>query len=331
MRSLRFVSVSIDGWREASMMSWRSVRLFSAALVLSSGSLAFAVKSLKLDIPKGQAIVVEVPPSQWASKEISLAGDIPISVLRADQDFIMSRRWENGSLPLLSSFYIEKAQDCGSGVMSGRIVGCPPNWKQIELRSAKAWLKIQFPPEVHDVEAALKELTFIGTVAQFEETKYLHDKVFLPNQARLFAALPQLGQDDRYSFFKMGVIRGFDISSASFKGLGYVQVGIPASTTFNTLRASQDQRVSEVIREVILPEAKALLPYADGKPVGGLAFHLSIPAYNFVTGGEAKFDDLRVYMTIDELKKFSASDITSQKLLDDSFVLLNDDRIEVKL
>jgi hypothetical protein len=313
------------------MMSWRSLRLFSAALVLSSGSLAFAVKSLKLDIPKDQAIVVEVPPSQWAAKETSWTGGIPISVLRADEDFIKSRRWENGSLPLLADFHIEKAQDCGSGVMSGRIVGCPPNWKQLELRSATAWLKIQFPPEVPDVEAALKELAFIGSVAQFETTNYLHDKVFLPNQAELFAALPQLEQDDRYSFFKMGVIRGFDMSSASFKGLGYVQVGIPASTTFNTLRVSQDQRVSEVIKEVIFPEAKALLPYADGKPVGGLAFHLSIPAYNFVTGGEAKFDDLRVYMTIDELKKFSTSDITSQKLIDDSFVLLNDNRIEAKL
>ncbi len=240
-------------------MSWKSIRLISAMLVLSSGSLALAVKSLKLDIPKDQAIVVEVPQSQWAVKETSWTGGIPISILRADEDFIKSRRWENGSLPLLVDFHIEKAQDCGSGVMSGRIVGCPPNWKQVELRSSTAWLKIQFPPEVPDVESALKELAFIGSVNQFEETPYLHDKVFLPNQARLFAALPQLGTDDRYSFFKMGVIKGFDISSVSFKGLGYVQVDIPAATTFNTLRVSQDQRVSEVIKEVILPEAKALL------------------------------------------------------------------------
>ena len=168
-------------------------------------------------------------------------------------------------------------------------------------------------------------------MAEFEATNYLHDKVFLPNQAKLFAELPQLGQEDRYGFFKMGVIRGFDMASVSFKGLGYVQVGIPASTTFNTIRVSQDQRVSQVIREVILPEAKALLPYADGKPVGGLAFHLSIPAYNFVTGGEAKFDDLLVYLATDELRKFSASDITSQRLIDDSFVLLNNDRVEATL
>jgi hypothetical protein len=313
------------------MMFWRSIRLLSTVLVLSNGCLVYAVKSLKIDIPKNQAIVIEVPPDQWVAKETSWTGGIQISILRADEDFIKSRRWENGSLPLLTEFHIEKAQDCGSGVMSGRIVGCPPNWKQIELRSATAWLKVQLPPEVTDAEAALKEIAFVGTVDQFEATSYLHDKVFLPNQEKLFAALPQLNREDRYSFFKMGVIRGFNMYSASFKGIGYVQVGVPVSTTFNTLRVSQDQRVSEVIKEVILPEAKALLPYADGKPVGGIAFHLSIPAYNFVTGGEAKFDDLLVYMTTEELKKFSASDITSQKLMDDSYVLLNNDRIEAKL
>ena len=186
------------------------------------------------------------------------------------------------------------------------------------------------PPEVTDVEAALKKLAFIGTVAQFEATNYLHDKVFLPNEEKLFAALPQLAQEDRYAFFKRGVTSGFDISSASFKGSGYVRVSIPVSTTFNTIRVSQDQRVSSVIREVVLPEAKALLPYADGRPVGGLAFHLSIPAYNFVTGGDAKFDDLLIYLATDELKKFAANDITSQKLLDNSVVLLNNDRVEVK-
>ncbi len=313
------------------MMPRRWNRLLFAALLLSNCRLAFAVKGLKLNIPRDQAIVIEVPPDQWVAKETSWAGGIPISVLRADEDFIKSRRWENGSLPLLADFHIEKAHDCGSGVMSGRIVGCPARWSQIELRSTKAWLKVQFPPEVSDIEAALKEIAFVGTVAQFEATNYLHDKVFLPNQAKLFASLPQLDEEARYGFFMKGVAKGFDISSASFKGLGYVKVRIPASTTFNTLRVSQDQRVSQVIREVILPEAKVFLPYADGKPVGGLAFQLSIPAYNFVTGGEAKFDDLLVYLTIDELKKFSTNDITSQRLIDNSFVLLNNDRVEAKL
>lgn len=312
-------------------MSRRFLYLLSAALLLPSSEVAYAVKNLKLNIPKDQAIVVEVPPAQWATKETSWNGLVPILVLRADGDFIKGRRWEDGSLPALIEFHIEKAQDCGSGVMSGRIVGCPTNWKQIELRSPTAWLKVQIPPEISDVEAALREILFFGSVAQFEATDYLRNKVFLPNQARLFASLPELGQEDRYALFKLGVTKGFDISSVPFKELRYVQVGLPSSATYNTLRVPQDQRVSEVIREVILPEAKSLVPLIDGKPAGGLAFHVLIPAYNFVTGGESKFDDLVVFITTDELKKFSASDITSQKLIDDSFVLLNHDRIEAKL
>lgn len=309
----------------------RGVKLCSILLLAATCNTAFAVKSLKLTIAKDQAIVIEVPPDQWAVKETSWTEGIPISVLRADAEFIKGRRWENGTLPVLADFHIEKAQDCGSGVMSGRIVGCPVNWKQIELRSLKAWIKVQFPPEVSDIEAALREIAFIGSVAEFENTSYLHDKVFAPNQARLFAALPNLDQDGRYQLFKIGAIKGFDVSSASFKGLAYVKVDIPASTTFNTLRVSQDQRVSEVIREVILPEAKQFLLSVEVKPIDGLAFHLSIPAYNFATGGESKFDDLLVYLPIIELKRFLASDTTSQKLIDDSIVLLNGDRIEAKL
>ena len=91
----------------------KSTCLTFAVLLLLAGRPASAVKSLKLDIPKDQAIVVEVPPNQWAAKETSWTGGIPISVLRADGDFIKSRRWENGSLPLLADFHIEKAQDLG--------------------------------------------------------------------------------------------------------------------------------------------------------------------------------------------------------------------------
>jgi hypothetical protein len=43
------------------------------------------------------------------------------------------------------------------------------------------------------------------------------------------------------------------------------------------------------------------------------------------------FDNLMVYLTIEDLKKFSTSDITLQKLIENSFVLLNGDRIDVKL
>ena len=53
------------------MMFWKRARLFFVVLLLSSCDLAFAVKSVKLDIPKDQAIAIEVPPDQWATKETS--------------------------------------------------------------------------------------------------------------------------------------------------------------------------------------------------------------------------------------------------------------------
>lgn len=142
-------------------MPLKVARLTTLILLLSACNCAFAVKSLKLNIPKDQAIVVQVPPDQWVQKETSWIGGVPISILRADRNFVTGKGWQNGSLPLLETFHIDKAQDCGSGVMSGRIVGCPVNWKQIELRSSRAWLKIQLAPELVDVEAALKRASLL--------------------------------------------------------------------------------------------------------------------------------------------------------------------------
>jgi hypothetical protein len=48
-----------------------------SVLLLLSGKIASAVKNIRLDIPKDQAIVVEVPPNQWAAKETSWTEGIP--------------------------------------------------------------------------------------------------------------------------------------------------------------------------------------------------------------------------------------------------------------
>jgi hypothetical protein len=153
-------------------MTAKRIRFALFLVLLLNCTLAFAVRSLKIDIPKNQAIIVKVPPGRWVQKETSWNEGIPISVLRLDQDFLKDGKWEDGTLPLMAEFHIEKAQDCGS-VMAGRIVGCPTHWSQIELRSAKAWLKIQFPPETGDIEAALRQIAFIGTLTEFEATSYL--------------------------------------------------------------------------------------------------------------------------------------------------------------
>ena len=59
-------------------------RLLLTVLLLSNCDVAFAVKSLKLNIPRDQAIVIKIPPDQWVAKETSWTEGIPISILRAE-------------------------------------------------------------------------------------------------------------------------------------------------------------------------------------------------------------------------------------------------------
>jgi hypothetical protein len=308
---------------------YRSALIF--ILALASSLPAFATKSLKIDIPKTQPLIVEIPPAHWAQKETAYGSGIPISVVHVDVSSSNTRTWEDGTLPMLTEFHLEKAHDCGGTGLSAHIVGCPAHWSEVELRSDRAWLKLQFPPETADLTAALKAVVFAGTKEQFIESAYLHDTLFAPNEKRLFAEAPALPVEDRFKIFQQGLRLGSDVASEAFKNRRYITISVPLLTTFNTIRTSGDQRVSEVLRETVLPQAKLFAALLHGDSADGLAFSIVIPAYNFVTGGENKTDILRVYLPLAEMKRFMDSDITSQKLLESSVVLLNGDRVEAKL
>lgn len=182
-------------------------------------------------------------------------------------------------------------------------------------------MKLQFPPETADLTVALKSVVFLGTKEQFIESAYLHDTLFAPNEKRLFAQLPGLSTGDRFKIFQQGLRLGSDVGSETFKNRHYVTVNVPLLTTFNTIRTSGDQRVSEVLRETLLPQAKLFATLLHAEAADGLAFTVIIPAYNFLTGGENKTDILRVYLPLTEMLSFMDSDITSQKLLESSVLL----------
>lgn len=86
---------------------------FVLTFALASSLPAFATKSLKIDITKIQPLIVEIPPAHWAQKETAYGSGVPISVVHVDASGSSSRTWEDGTLPMLAEFHLEKAHDCG--------------------------------------------------------------------------------------------------------------------------------------------------------------------------------------------------------------------------
>lgn len=102
---------------------------------------------------------------------------------------------------------------------------------------------------------------------------------------------------------------------------------------YNNLKVNQPQRVARDIVERILPVVKALGPGLRGAKEGlaGIALKMNILHRNAVTNGDEGRDEVTMYIPSDLAAQFADADISAQKLVDGSVVLVNDNRFDVTL
>jgi hypothetical protein len=125
---------------------------------------------------------------------------------------------------------------------------------------------------------------------------------------------------------------GTKIAPETFKDVTYLSVSLPgSSSTWNNLVVNQSKRVGRLISEQ-LPLLKAFAKISlQHKGIGGLALiqssrHGTAPYYT-----DVKVDKVIAYFPLDAMIKFAQADITSQQLINQSIILVNDDRVEVDL
>jgi hypothetical protein len=106
-------------------------------------------------------------------------------------------------------------------------------------------------------------------------------------------------------------------------------------SVFNTLRMSQPSRLARVINEKVLSLVKdfyKLIAIDDRREVGGIKTKIKIPYKAFTDkNASPSYDDLLVYIPLAMIKKFIDDDITSQQLLDNSVVIVDNNRVQVSL
>ena len=125
---------------------------------------------------------------------------------------------------------------------------------------------------------------------------------------------------------------GTKIASETFKGITYLTVSLPGETsTWNDLVVTKSKRVGRLIGEQLpLLKAFAKISLAH-KGIGGLKLvqpsrHGTAPSYT-----DARVDHVMAYFPIEVMLKFAQADMTSQQLVNQSIILVNDDRVEVDL
>ena len=122
-------------------------------------------------------------------------------------------------------------------------------------------------------------------------------------------------------------------TTETFRGKDYIGVFIGSGLgVYNSLKLDQPARVRHLLHEQLLTLIKEFAEVAEGAGTYGLLVSLSIPYRNFLDDDQdVRYDTLRLYLPIAEIKRFAEYEITSQDLVDASVIIVNDNRVAVTL
>lgn len=298
-----------------------SIAVVFAFLVCSA---PLAAKEWPLDVPKGATVVVKVPIGLWESKEgPSLSTGAPIFTIETS-DTLARRDWQTAGLPYFGEFTVTK------------IFEFKPFYKvkytDVELRNNTTWVKLRFPAG-SDIGSGFKDLTFAGGWNQFEVSDYFKKVVFGEVGSRIFtgplASVPDVA---KLSLLRIAGIGLATLSSESFKGKVFIVFSFPLpATVYNSLKVNEEARAATVMNSR-LALIKSFAELASGTAIQGVKIEQSILFRDFSSdAAPTKQDRIEVYAPIEAVNQFSSADITSQQLMDDCVIILNDNRIHLSL
>jgi hypothetical protein len=281
----------------------------------------------KINLTKKQPLVIKIPRKLLRYENYSLMSGLPIyiaDVSVAGEGITVAGEsdWQlRGWPPMLTLFY-EKTNK-------------KKEYIEIECRSTVAYAKLRFSPDMPNVEAALRQLVFLGSVESFEssaEFKALTEKL-LP--ITFSGVLSQIPRDKQLRLLKDLGYNDDGMGAVEFKGKQYIAFSATDPIAeFNSLQVNQAARVATVLKALVLPAFNKVAPViTDANGIYGIKIKARIFYRDFLSElhQESHAEILEIYAPYDLVEKFFNLDITNQKLVDGSIVLVDGNRIEVDL
>ncbi len=310
----------------------RVVISFTILFAFAAGLPLPAAADFSVDVPKGQILVVKIPHSAWTREKLNAASGQAIYTVEIDSNFLAARKWEQGEIPSLQEFRLEKTEECGRMRYDCKLKG----FRQVELRARSVWLKLRFAPDVSNVDVAFRELVSLGTVSDFENSEFFKTKVFALQAVKVFTGpMAELPEAAKLQLFLASLNSGAErLSSETYKGKIYLVVKMSeGANIYNSIRLNQSARVAKLVNEELLDLLKKFgssLP--DNGNLYGIKLEQQVPFKDFTRESDPiSYDQLQMYAPSELIKKFGDADITSQQFIDGCSVLLNGNRIQVNL
>lgn len=155
---------------------------------------------------------------------------------------------------------------------------------------------------------------------EIAKTVFTGDLIGIPaeNQSRLLAFADSAGSPLAVAKYKDGTYLSIDVGDDG--------------NVYNTLQMNQMQRLARSLREHIVPTLKRLTGDVSASSMTGIKVAFKVYFKSFLDKyASPAADSVVMYVPTTALQQFADADISSQKLLDASVILVNDDRVEVSL
>jgi hypothetical protein len=294
-------------------------------LCLASGAAVGSDNEITLS--KQQPLVIKIPRKLLKYENYSIRSGLPIytanvSVVGKTIMVEGESDWQlRGWPPMLTLFYEKSSKE--------------KEYTEIEFRSSLAYAKLRFAADTPNVDAALRQLLFLGSAESFEssaEFQALTEKLLPIKFSGVLAEIPrdkqfQLLRDLGYKDDEMGV--------AEFNGKQYIAFSTSYPTVeFNSHQVNQAARVATVLKAVVLPAFDKVAPViTDANGIYGIKIRARIFYRDILSkrNQRPRVEVLEIFAPYDLVEKLFNHVITNQKLVDGSIVLVNGDRIEVNL
>ena len=208
------------------------------------------------------------------------------------------------------------------------------NYTLVELRDPLFNVKLRFDNTVKDLNAAFREIAFIGLLSEFEASDYYKQEIIGKVLPKVFdGSLSSIPTTRKLNLLKELKYIDSAIKSEKYKGSNYLSIDVGGDTeVYNTIRVDQSHRIGHSLNQRVLSYFKRIARIIKFHPeVEGIKISILIPYKNFVTEQyiQPSYDRIEIYSTMDVIQQFADDELTNQEFVEESILLVNGNRMRI--
>ena len=205
---------------------------------------------------------------------------------------------------------------------------------EAELRNKGVAIKLRFYADRSSVQAEFDRAVSTGD-ADSQDTGSRLAEIYGRMAANVFQEpLDLVPPDLQFALLEYAhrALGGANLGHATFRREDYLVVDLGRdSNIYNTLQLNQSQRVARILNERLLGPLKEASAALDGTSLAGVRLELVIPHRDFLSDSLADEDKLILYALASDAQAFADFEMTNQEFIDACVIIVNDNRIEVRL